>query len=101
FSHYSSNNILVKTLNPYNEKDISEDNNFSSAFDHLCADFLRMVIGREPFSTDVFLQLSDAILSESSMVTNIVDVLQIRLDAIAEFYSGNLSTCLSRIFEAH
>lgn len=101
FTRYSLNNILVRVLNPYGEKLFPHENDSSTSCDNLCADFLRMVIGRKAFSIDVFLQLKDAVLSAPIAINDIADVLRIRFDAIAEFYSGNLDTCLTKIYKAY
>ncbi|MDD4699081.1 MAG: hypothetical protein PHV07_02335 [Oscillospiraceae bacterium] len=101
FARYSSNNILVRVLNPYGEKLFPHENDSSTSCDNLCADFLRMVIGRKTFSIDIFTQLKDAVLSEPAEINDIADVLQIRFHAIAEFFSGNLDTCLTKICEAY
>lgn len=101
FARYSSNNILVRVLNPYGEKLFPHEKDSSTSFDNLCADFLRMVIGRKTFSIDAFTQLKDAVLSEPAAINDIADVLRIRLDAIAEFFSGNLDACLTKICEAY
>ena len=101
FARYSSNNILVRVLNPYGEKLFPNEKDSSTLCDNLCADFLRMVIGRKTFSIDVFTQLKDAVLSEPAAINDIADVLRIRFDAIAEFFSGNLDACLINICEAY
>lgn len=101
FARYSSNNILVRVLNPYGEKLFPPEKDSSTSCDNLCADFLRMVIGRKTFSIDVFTQLKDAVLSEPAAINDIADVLRIRFDAIAEFFSGNLDACLTKICEAY
>lgn len=101
FTRYSSNNILVRALNPYDEKLSPLEKDSSTSWDNLCADFLCMVIGRKNFSIDVFTQLKDAVLSDTAAINDITDVLRIRFDAIAEFFSGNLETCLTKICEAY
>lgn len=101
FARYSSNNILVRVLNPYGEKLFPHENDSSTSCDNLCADFLRMVIGRKAFSIDAFLQLKDAVLSAHVAINDIADMLRIRFDAIAEFFSGNLDACLTKIYEAY
>ncbi|WP_019229966.1 hypothetical protein [Sedimentibacter sp. B4] len=101
FARYSSKNILVRVLNPYGEKLFPHENDSSTSCDNLCADFLRMVIGRKTFNIDIFTQLKDAVLSEPAVINDIADVLRIRFDAIAEFFSGNLNVCLTKICEAY
>lgn len=101
FARYSSNNILVRVLNPYGERLFPREKDSSTSCDNLCADFLRMVIGRKAFSIDVFTQLKDAVLSEPTAINDISDVLRIRFDAIAAFFSGNLGACLNMICGAY
>lgn len=101
FARYSSNNILARVLNPYGEQLFPDDKDSSTSCDSLCADFLRMVIGRNTFSIDIFTQLKDAVLPGPAAINDIADVLRIRFDAIAEFFSGNLDVCLTKIFEAY
>ena len=101
FARYSSNNILVRVLNPYVEKLFTNEKDSSTLYDNLCADLLRMVIGYKSFSIDVFNQLKDTVLSEPMAINDIRDVLRIRFDAIAEYFSGNLDACLTNLCDAY
>lgn len=101
FTRYSDNNILTRVLNPYGDTLFRDEKDESTSYDNLCADFLRMVIHHKPFNIDTFTQLQDAVLSSPAAINDILDVLQLRFGAIAEYYSGNLDACLTKIREAY
>lgn len=100
FKRYSTDNILVKVMNPYGEKFYGDKKDSSTDWDIKCADFLRVVIGQKAFDMTSFANLKKLILSDYS-IKKYKKVLIKRVEAISDYFSGNLDSCYKNISEAY
>ena len=99
YNQYTAESKLTQILNPYNLNLPIEDSKLINTYDDLCADFLSVVIGRSVFNLDNFTQLKNSIISmHEDYLKRIVEM---RLNAVANYFSNNLNGCYQNIKNAY
>lgn len=95
YKHYTFESRLARVFNPYGADTPFGVTDTTTPYDELCAEFLSMVIGRSVFNHDKFIQLKDSILPTHE--ENMKNIIELRLNAIADYYSNNLDDCYQKI----
>jgi len=99
FKRYTLENKLTQVFNPYVANITNDLEDSVSTYDDLCAVFLSAVIGKSNFNPEKFLLLKENILlTHEDTIKKIIDL---RLDAVLDYYSNNLGDCYRKIYLAY
>jgi hypothetical protein len=99
YKHYTAESRLARVFNPYGADTPYGVTERTTPYDELCAEFLSTVIGRSAFNHDKFMQLKSSILPTHE--ENIKNIIELRLNAIADYYSNKLDDCYHKIHVAY
>lgn len=95
YKRYTYESKLAQVLNPYFDNKTNDLSYAATTYDDLCAEFLSTVIGKNIFNCEKFMQLKDSILQTHE--ENIKNIIELRLNAVADYYSNNLDECYQKI----
>lgn len=95
YKPYTAESRLVRIFDPYVDNVPPNLSDKTDCYEDLCADFLSVVIGRISFNHDKFMQLKDCILPTHE--DSIKNIIELRLNAIADYYNNNLDECSQKV----